>query len=435
MINHIKKTGFDLHFTCCSLFFVLSTYFQALYFYKTYVIANVAIVLYVMYLMYVKYENRQSIVVDNLTFYLLGFLFAYMLSVFYSVNIEGAMQEAIRISGYLPAFLIGLYLPEIKRRYLQDAIVIAGIFVCIIGLLAFLGVIDMQGAVYHGRLQSTIGYANTTALYFLIAIILCINELLEKAPSNKVRESIFSIAFYILTIGLVLTFSRGVWILSIVTGCFALFTRRWIVENHIKVQCTFMVGVGVAGSLIMHITQIVWVSVLAILLGSILCIYAKRILRMLGWKILWFLPIVLFMALYVDSNLSLRIGWFVPTEWQARMGYYKGAMNMIADYPIIGAGARSFEILGYDYIGAYTKYTHQYYLQILCDVGIVGFSFFLLFIIGVIKSFIQVKHKDWHVFIIILIILLHAMIDVSFHFQLIAMLFFVYCGAIRRHLP
>ena len=423
-----------MHFIMYCVFFLLATYFQALYFYKTYVIANVILVLYVMFLVYGQYKDGQYIRVDYLTFYLLGFMLLYILSIFYGVNEEGAVQEAIRVSGYLPAFLVGIYLTERQRRYLEDAIIVSAVFVCIMGLAAFLGIIDMQGAIYEGRIQSTIGYANTTGLYFLLAIVTCVNTLKQVDNANKGRHRFFVGAFYILACGLILAFSRGVFLLAMFTACFALFSKWWIQEKTVKVQCIFIVGLAIMVSLILIIVEIIWVGALAILLGVILCLNANKICMRCGWKILWIIPIMIVVAFIQGAHISLRIGWFVPTEWQARIGYYKGAMNMISDYPIWGAGARSFELLWQTYIVDYTKYVHNYYLQILCDVGLVGFGFFLVFIMGIIRSLIQTVHKNEYTFIMIAIILLHALVDVGFHFQLIAIIFFIYCGEVRKQL-
>ncbi len=120
------------------------------------------------------------------------------------------------------------------------------------------------------------------------------------------------------------------------------------------------------------------------------------------------------------------------TEWQARLAYYKGALRLIRDYPLLGVGAGGWQIVCEQYVGLYTKYVHNYFLQILCDVGLIGFITFVSFIGSVIYAFVKAKSKDWHALVIILSIMMHSLIDVGMHFQLIAIIFFLYCGMITK---
>lgn len=54
-----------------------------------------------------------------------------------------------------------------------------------------------------------------------------------------------------------------------------------------------------------------------------------------------------------------------------RLEFYRGAIDIIRNYPILGRGVGYFE-------GIYGIYTHQLFLQLLCEMGIIGLILFTI---------------------------------------------------------
>ncbi len=357
--------------------FIIASICQGLYFDEQYIIANIILNVYALIL-----YRRHSLINKGYvvpTFSLAMLTIIYVASIGYGINRDGAIYEALRIMGFLPAFYIGLTIKEHQKKWIEYGIIISGVVVTFIGFAALSGVVNIDGALYGQRMQSTFQYANVTALYLMIAIILC-----GKGTFCLPHFSLMLIS--ILTCGLIFTYSRGVWIIFGVVNIFALLSKKMLIQKNIKNKYPYTLLI---------------ISIMVILLSS------------------------------TNFTRLTHIN-FSATEWQARLAYYKGALQLIRYYPLVGVGAGGWQKVCEQYVGLYTKYVHNYFLQILCDVGFIGFIAFISFIVSVIYAFVKTKLKDWYALLIVLSIMMHSLIDVGMHFQLIAIIFFLYCGLITR---
>ncbi len=85
---------------------------------------------------------------------------------------------------------------------------------------------------------------------------------------------------------------------------------------------------------------------------------------------------------------------------------YRTAFNMFLDRPIIGHGPKMFrvkckdpkysEIIGYSETGSCMTHPHNFYIQLLSETGIIGFSF--LFFIFTYVVFLSVKYLYYNFF-------------------------------------
>ncbi|MGE4284097.1 MAG: O-antigen ligase family protein [Clostridia bacterium] len=439
-----RKHNIYIEAAAVMIFFIAAAYFQGLYFPNRYLPANA---LLIVYMLYILNKRGRRLFLNAAVFPLFCFSCIYFLSVLYGVNREGAVYEVLRISAYLPAFIIGLLSYEFQRKYIDGAVILSGVIVSIIGLLNLSGLLNMDGTLYGGRIQSTFQYANVTAVYLMIGVILGMKlagswELGAGGLSVRIYQFgniAANMCIYVLVCGLILTYSRGVWIVFVIFNLYAIMSRQ-LLQKSTKIRYLYILMIsGTASVFLASLTGKGWFMVVLLIGAGISMLpemfsfpprsslsthhlypNAIRLLSAIGLAAASMLHSTIFIRL---SNIS-----FNATEWTARLAYYKGALKLIRDYPLFGSGAMGWEVLSERYAGDYVKYVHNYYLHILTDVGLVGFMFFLIFIMTIFKRYMKCKKKDIYPALIAATILMHSLVDIDMHFQLIAIIFFFYCG-------
>ncbi|MGB9679866.1 MAG: O-antigen ligase family protein [Thermoanaerobacteraceae bacterium] len=127
---------------------------------------------------------------------------------------------------------------------------------------------------------------------------------------------------------------------------------------------------------------------------------------------------------YIPENLASRIQDINLTTQSSsqRMQFYKDGLKIFKDYPIFGAGGGAWAALYFKYQSYlyWTTQTHNYFMQVLLDTGVVGiiallFTLFCLLLasIRVYKNYTDEKYKILFAatFIGILSLYAHAAMD------------------------
>ena len=85
-----------------------------------------------------------------------------------------------------------------------------------------------------------------------------------------------------------------------------------------------------------------------------------------------------------------------------RTMFFKDGMELFSKSPIIGRGLGGFENGVYSVQDFYyeTKYAHNHYIQVLSDLGIVGFILFMSILVSSVASIIKAKRKSRSLFAI-----------------------------------
>lgn len=121
-----------------------------------------------------------------------------------------------------------------------------------------------------------------------------------------------------------------------------------------------------------------------------------------------------------------------------RITFYKDAMKLVADYPIIGAG-------GGAWISLYEKYqnnpylsaqVHNFFMQYLVEVGVIGFIVFMAFILFVFYQYVRAyvrrseEERESHFvyFILSMSILVLSILDFNMSYVFIGILVFLGVG-------
>ncbi|MFS0872134.1 O-antigen ligase family protein [Paenibacillus xylanilyticus] len=121
-----------------------------------------------------------------------------------------------------------------------------------------------------------------------------------------------------------------------------------------------------------------------------------------------------------------------------RLTFYKDAAKVIADYPLIGAGGGAWTAL-------YEKYqnnpyvsaqAHNFFIQYLVEVGIIGFIIFMAFILYIFYQFVRSyfrrdeseRESHFVFFILSMTILVLSLLDFNMSYVFIGMLVFIGFG-------
>ena len=291
----------------------------------------------------------------NLIF-LLVYLLSFIVVEFYAID------KGMNILGFFKNLTILLFVilyaqydnsEEEKKRRLE----LIPYAACANLLLTFFIMLFPDNGVYfNNRLQGIFGYANSYGLFLLIGITVLANK-------EKLKWYDFVI-FGILVIGIILTNSRAIILMTIFALIVSLFTNK---KNIKKIS--------------------------ALLIGAL----------------------VIFGGIYAFSQIEKRVNTEMlgSSEFTSRLLYYSDALNMIKDNPF-----------GYGYEGWYfkqaevktgvydTKYVHNSVLQVLLDVGIVPtIALFALLLF----TFFDKKQTALSRLIMILI-LGHSIIDIDLEY-------------------
>ncbi|WP_339291843.1 O-antigen ligase family protein [Paenibacillus sp. FSL W8-0187] len=423
----------------------------------------------------------------------------YILSLISAASHSLAMNMIIINCIYAIMFIIGLYVlrDKLGNRIIQNTIMAVAYLIVGFGLLHWFGQGQTAGAiakwfsntVLNGtythavmtdsnglRLTSVFQYANTYAAFlmaFLFAAVFFVTT------SRKwYGQAFHSFMLVPIIVSLLLTLSRGgLVMLPVVFVLLLLFLKP-------AKQLLWILYCGIAGVTSLIISKPITELGLSLneafsssgaLKGWGILLGASAVVGLLGWVIQSFIAPKLEQAVghwsvKKTSNLWIPLGsviiggllifLFIGTNLKnvlpqnisvrleninfnqhsvlERFTFYKDAMKVLADYPIIGAGGGAWASLYEQYQNnPYTsRQAHNFFLQYLIEVGIVGFVIFMSFILytfykyirGYIKGSEEERNSHFLYLIIVLSILIHSILDFNMSYVFMGILVFLGLG-------
>ncbi|UUZ83039.1 O-antigen ligase family protein [Paenibacillus sp. P26] len=118
--------------------------------------------------------------------------------------------------------------------------------------------------------------------------------------------------------------------------------------------------------------------------------------------------------------------------------FYKDAMKLFVDYPILGAGGGAWPALYEKYQNNpyVSRQAHNFFLQYLVEVGLVGFLVLLLILATIVYVYIRnyrkqvqdTKDRRFIFYIIMISLLVHSMIDFDLSYVYLGILLFLSLG-------
>ncbi|KAI7262264.1 hypothetical protein KC345_g9475 [Hortaea werneckii] len=397
---------------------------------------------------------------------------------------------------YIAIFIIALYLLQQKQLnvVIQNAILAIAYFIVGFGLLNWLGNWKFAGslvgwfsdAVQVGkytdavmtdanglRLTSIFQYANTYAAFLMAFLFVAVFALVRSKKWYGTLTHGFMLVPII--VSLLLTLSRGglvmlpvvfillllflkpaqqiLWIIHLgISGLGALVITSPLTNLGTELSTTFTSASSLKGW-----AYLLGASAVVAGLGWVMQHFAAPWLqkKLGGWgerKLtgLW-LPLgaLVLVALIAFLLIGTSARSILPANMETRLEninfkqhsvleritFYKDAMKVVKDYPIIGTGGGGWSALYEHYQNNpyVSRQVHNFFLQYLIEVGIVGFIVFMGFIGYIFYKYIRAylkRDKDdfnngFFFYIIALSILIHSLLDFNMSYAFMGILVFI----------
>ncbi len=303
-------------------------------------IAMVCIVLYIFNVVMGRIKlNKPSL----LTCFIAVFLICYIASTFMSYDVRKAMQTMlIFITFAFMTFIISEIINNKKRlNAVINLVLFSGMIVSFYGIYQYFTGVHMDAAWIDTktfsdisiRVYSTFSNPNVLGEYLIVIASLAIGMLWK---SDNVKLKLFYLAQVLIAIiCLFMTNSRG-----------------------------SMVGLFIA--------------------IAIFIILAEKRLIIFGVVAMLALPFIMPQSIW---SRIMSIASMSDSSSLYRISIYKASINMIRDFVITGIGVGSFNLVYpiYSFNAAYAYHSHNIFLQVFIEMGIIGFSVF----VGIIILYIQ----------------------------------------------
>ena len=135
----------------------------------------------------------------------------------------------------------------------------------------------------------------------------------------------------------------------------------------------------------------------------------------------------------IERFISNSMGIKISTE--GRLSYWKGAIKIIKDNPWLGTGLGTFGLSyqRYQSDGYYSRYAHSLYLQMASEVGVIGllsFGWMVLSLWHLKRGLTQNQKLSTFLWIGMMALLIHGMVDFSWLAPANQWFFFVMGGMI-----
>ena len=163
--------------------------------------------------------------------------------------------------------------------------------------------------------------------------------------------------------------------------------------------------------------------------------------------------ILMYVSIYIRENIFInksilesitRKSSFVTSSLKGRLEFWRVAFELFKNKPITGYGLGTYFCAYYTEYGMnqwYTRFTHNHYLQIASELGIVGIMLFLSFIWNSFKGIVYSAKKDykpeyfWGIVSAIVAFLLHIGVDFTWNFPGVTIIFILFLAIITKDIP
>lgn len=344
---------------------------------------------------------------------IIPFILVNIFTLSYSVDpYNGHLKILILLNG-IAFFIFVQSLPRERKDYIRimRVIVLSGIFVSLYGLYQeFFGfsqavreamesslpphiISNIEAQV---RIFSTFLNVNAFAGYLIIIIPLCLY--LSMFAEERVIRLWSGISLPLILSALILTFSRGGWLIIIIIS--------------------FIIMVYLAYNRLGR--------------NLILFSYFASALVIL----------LLLISIGLFGDIALLSGINIVTIIDSigdRLEYWRMATRIIIEHPLAGAGLGGYALMAQRYqIGSvYSRYAHNNYLEIFAELGIFGFITYIWLIARVIQKGLSIirkdgsnRHEGFFLMTAIIGFLIHTLIDFDWETPAIQITFFLLAGMI-----
>ncbi|MEK5166928.1 O-antigen ligase family protein [Paenibacillus sp. FSL R5-0527] len=399
---------------------------------------------------------------------------------------------------YAFMFIMGLYLLQNHKanRMIETTLITVAYVIVLFGLFNWLGqgrtvsaiVGWFSGIVVNGqytqavwvdangpRLASVFQYPNTYAAFLMAFFFIAVFGITRS--KKWYGQAVHAFMLVPMVLSILLTLSRGGLVfLPVVFVVLLLFLKPakqilWIVYCVLAGVATLVIAKPVTNlgqqfhlgqindpakgwfyvlGASLALTVIVWLiqRYAAPRLESGLSKWAEKKLSTLGLPVVSVVVVGILAWLFLGTNLKHILPGNIGDRLEnlnlqqhsflERMTFYKDAVKVLKDYPIIGAGGGAWASIFEKYQNNpySSRQAHSFVMQYLVETGLLGFIIFVAFLIfifykyirGYIKAGEQERDSYFAYFILVFSILIHSLMDFNMSFVFISMLVFLGLG-------
>ncbi len=459
-----KKSNYNLSYekiirysfiTLISVFLIVIPFYRGLYFRENYIPSIVYIsAIFVLYILYKLRTKDYKIIGSYLDVAVLLLPLVYLISFFFSINAKLAFDAFLKYAAYFMIYKMTMELCKghLEKKIIIYAVLISNYLVAITGLLTMAGLMDLKGVTEYNRLYGLYQYPNTTGAILGAGFMICI---LTLSKSQNLFEKLFlQIALTTIFAGFMLTLSLGAFI---VFGILALVF--FIISSYrvkLNMLCSAVISVianalvfisyfqnGLKNSFIAYFIISIAVSALLQFIFHLLSnkYIDKFDRRTINIIIVVFIVSIILLAIVVSTIKMDVIKPLISKLWDAglklqnasdRLTFSKDGLRIFLDNPLVGTGGGTWQDTYYKYQSFSYNSTeaHNFYIQFLTEVGIIGGVVFIAIMFMLLKKFIvqaflNKNDMNMPIFAGIFMIIGHASID--FDLSLSAPMFLLWC--------
>lgn len=393
-----------------------------------------------------------------------GLILAYFISSFVAFNLRDAVGEILKVTNYVLLYWLVAYVSkDIKDlRKIIVGFFVAGLGVALAGLGTAYGTFNFNGAFVAGLINSTLQYHNAVAIY-LVACGLLGLYLAVTLENIWARLAVTGGTFIIITTAFGAG-SRGAILVTPIVyfGLLLLMPREYkekLLYNMLAVFIPFALTAKQTINFGLHEAGYYWGF---LILGALLSagiqfgferFYGfdsgarKKYALIAGGLVI--LAVAVIIATGSEKVMPTAIAARVQNidvqddTAQERFYFYRDAVKLFKDYPVIGAGGGGWTSVYRNYQSYlyHTTEVHSHPLQVLVETGVFGFTFFVLLWLGLLVTFIrimlnkgvsnQMKAVNVTAFFAALAMGLHSTIDFTLSLGAAMLLMWAQFGIVR----
>lgn len=440
-----------LNFILLSILLIFSSYNKGFYYSTDLYQASLLInTLFLLWLIWKAWQKKLHSV--KIVFPILILPMIYLIPAFSADNPQGAWDSYVRWVFY-SSFFILLYEAAGNNRikaFFPMVLQITGLFIGLIPLLHFHGLIEFKSAIVASRFAGAFQYPNTFGM-IMGAISLFSLIMLSKEKNSVVDKLIYSVPVITLMLGLIQSNSRAM---------FLIFPLAWftgLALMKFRNQLAFITFTIV--SIMLSFLVIVSMNLFAFIASTLLFVFSVIVYDRIQNNLFlrnrleavkfnkWILPIIV-MVISLLGVLDLKeqglVYKLLPAQLQERISsislssataqerliFFGDAIEISKDYPLMGAGGEAWVSIykKYQSLPYFSNKVHNGFLEWLIDTGFIGFSFLILSI-GYFGRLLIMEYKlhaentlHTAVLISLLTILVHSFLDFNLSYGTVWMI-------------
>lgn len=393
-------------------------FFRGLYFDRELLVAHIitGIIAFLYFINKVKYKEK-IIIETKMEYSLFTIITVYFLSTFFAVNTRLAIGELLKyINYYLIFFLVLKLCNSMKKiKITIHTLILSGLIVAVIGLGSALGTFNYNGAYVQGMISSTLQYHNSFGAYMLSMMFL-VFPLSNIVAKPYIKFFYYGIT-YIFYISFIFSYSRGAWVLLPIFLILYLILGKK--ENRLEMISNFIgsnlgLVVSIKGFNEALKNAVIYKGWAWLVIGVVVSISSAYLIRLfldkivnlkINFKVV--VPIVVIVFIIIIITFSSTLISYLPESIKSRFSditlkthsvservtFYKDALKIVKDYPIIGTGGGGWVSLytiyqSYNYV---STQAHNFFMQLWIETGIIG----LIILLVNLALFLYILLKLW----------------------------------------